>query len=90
LCIDFGKVLSALAENFGKTLESPLQKVPGPGEEDMIPKVKTVQEVAEELATKEHIVFLTGAGLSVASGIPTFRGEGGYWTLRSNKFFINM
>jgi len=27
--------------------------------------------------------FLKGAGQSVASNIPTFRGEGGYWTLRS-------
>jgi NAD-dependent deacetylase len=25
----------------------------------------------------EHIVFFTGAGLSVESGIPTYRGPGG-------------
>lgn len=27
----------------------------------------------------ERIVFFTGAGLSVESGIPTYRGEGGRW-----------
>ncbi len=25
-------------------------------------------------------MFLTGAGMSVASGISTFRGANGYWT----------
>lgn len=28
----------------------------------------------------KKIVFLTGAGISKASGLPTFRGEGGIWT----------
>ena len=28
----------------------------------------------------EEIVFLTGAGVSKASGIPTFRGEGGLYS----------
>ena len=27
----------------------------------------------------QHIVFFTGAGLSVESGIPTYRGQGGVW-----------
>ncbi|XXF74891.1 Sir2 family NAD-dependent protein deacetylase [Myxococcaceae bacterium GXIMD 01537] len=27
-----------------------------------------------------HIVVLTGAGVSVASGLPTYRGPGGLWT----------
>jgi hypothetical protein len=26
-----------------------------------------------------HIVFLTGAGVSAESGVPTFRGDGGLW-----------
>lgn len=30
--------------------------------------------------TKQHIVFLTGAGISVESGLSTFRGENGLWT----------
>jgi NAD-dependent SIR2 family protein deacetylase len=27
----------------------------------------------------KHLVVLSGAGVSAESGIPTFRGEGGYW-----------
>lgn len=29
-----------------------------------------------------HVVVLTGAGVSVASGLPTYRGAGGLWTKR--------
>jgi len=32
------------------------------------------------------IVFVTGAGLSAASGIPTFRGKDGYWTVGSAEY----
>lgn len=31
------------------------------------------------MATKHHIVFLTGAGISQESGIPTFRDQNGLW-----------
>ena len=33
----------------------------------------------EEFSRAKHIVILTGAGVSAESGIPTFRGAGGYW-----------
>ena len=33
----------------------------------------------EQLAKSKHIVVLTGAGVSAESGVPTFRGAGGYW-----------
>lgn len=33
----------------------------------------------EELASAKHVVVLTGAGVSAESGVPTFRGPGGYW-----------
>ncbi|KAF4619135.1 hypothetical protein D9613_005564 [Agrocybe pediades] len=33
----------------------------------------------ELLASSRHIVAVAGAGLSAASGIPTFRGAGGMW-----------
>jgi NAD-dependent deacetylase len=32
------------------------------------------------------VVALTGAGVSAESGIPTFRGEGGYWTIGSSEY----
>jgi NAD-dependent deacetylase sirtuin 5 len=31
------------------------------------------------LARAKHIIAIAGAGLSAASGIPTFRGAGGMW-----------
>jgi NAD-dependent deacetylase len=32
------------------------------------------------------IVFLTGAGISAESGIPTFRGPEGYWRVGSKNY----
>ena len=32
------------------------------------------------LKEKKKILVLTGAGMSAASGIPTFRGANGFWT----------
>ena len=29
---------------------------------------------------RQHIVFLTGAGISAESGLRTFRGKDGMWT----------
>jgi len=34
---------------------------------------------AEAIATADHVVALTGAGVSTASGIPDFRSDGGIW-----------
>jgi NAD-dependent deacetylase len=39
-----------------------------------------IAEAARILASARHTVALTGAGLSVESGIPPFRGKGGLWT----------
>ena len=33
----------------------------------------------EEFANAQRVVVLTGAGISAESGVPTFRGAGGYW-----------
>lgn len=37
------------------------------------------KRAAEDLRAADHIVALTGAGISVESGIPPFRGKGGIW-----------
>ena len=37
-------------------------------------------------AQRGQVVFLTGAGVSAESGIPTFRGEEGYWTVGSQHY----
>ena len=39
----------------------------------------TGSQAADLLIGKKKIMILTGAGLSAASGIPTFRGENGFW-----------
>ena len=42
----------------------------------------SIMETAAPLGVSAYkkIVFLTGAGLSKASGLPTYRGEGGIWS----------
>ncbi len=40
---------------------------------------ETIDALAEELAAADHAVVLTGAGVSTASGLPSFRGEDGIW-----------
>jgi len=38
-----------------------------------------IKRAAKDLAAASHVVALTGAGISVESGIPPFRGKGGLW-----------
>mmetsp|Transcript_1169 Transcript_1169/g.799 ORF Transcript_1169/g.799 Transcript_1169/m.799 type:complete len:96 (+) Transcript_1169:297-584(+) len=38
------------------------------------------EHAARFLKDCKHVCILTGAGLSAASGVPTFRGAGGFWT----------
>ncbi len=37
------------------------------------------KQVAEKLKASKKVLVLTGAGISAASGIPTFRGKDGFW-----------
>lgn len=38
------------------------------------------------LARDGHVLALTGAGVSAESGIPTFRGKEGYWTVGAREY----
>lgn len=38
-----------------------------------------IAKFKEALKSAKNVVFLSGAGISAESGIPTFRGAGGYW-----------
>eukprot|EP00048_Salpingoeca_helianthica_P014933 m.224293 g.224293 ORF g.224293 m.224293 type:complete len:278 (-) comp16442_c0_seq1:52-885(-) len=40
---------------------------------------ETLAAVRKLVASAQHVVILTGAGVSAESGIPTFRGAGGLW-----------
>eukprot|EP00933_Yihiella_yeosuensis_P047504 TRINITY_DN4333_c1_g1_i1.p1 TRINITY_DN4333_c1_g1~~TRINITY_DN4333_c1_g1_i1.p1 ORF type:complete len:674 (+),score=146.36 TRINITY_DN4333_c1_g1_i1:43-2064(+) len=42
--------------------------------------------VAQTLHKSKRVVVLTGAGISAESGIPTFRGADGYWTVGSENY----
>lgn len=44
------------------------------------------QAVAEALSRPGALVVVTGAGVSAESGIPTFRGAEGYWTVGSRVY----
>jgi NAD-dependent deacetylase len=39
-----------------------------------------IRQAAQLLLAAEYVTALTGAGISVDSGIPPFRGPGGLWT----------
>lgn len=45
--------------------------------QDFLPKFR---------ASNQKIMFLTGAGISAESGIPTFRDDDGYWTIGSKNY----
>lgn len=42
--------------------------------------------LGEALDASGKLIFLTGAGISAESGIPTFRGPQGYWTVGSSVY----
>lgn len=46
------------------------------------PQKATPEQAALQLKGKKKILILTGAGISAGSGIPTFRGQDGFWKKR--------
>ena len=50
----------------------------------MNPQLKHI--LTKTLAEQSPVTVLTGAGISAESGIPTFRGPEGYWTVGSAEY----
>jgi NAD-dependent deacetylase len=55
-----------------------------------LPNRSTFDSVVNWLKVGRHIVVLSGAGLSKASGIPTYRDAGGLWTNGKNLRFSDI
>lgn len=54
-------------------------------------KVKQINQLAKLISGAKSIVFLTGAGVSTASGIPDFRSADGIWTEdRSREYYTSV
>ncbi len=45
-----------------------------------------IEQIEYCLKQGKRVSFLVGAGISAESGIPTFRGEGGYWRIGSKNY----
>lgn len=48
--------------------------------------MEALDTLLSQVDPTKPVVVLTGAGISVESGIPTFRGPQGYWTVGSQNF----
>lgn len=45
-----------------------------------------IATIRDAIGTDDPLVVLTGAGISAESGVPTFRGPEGYWTIGSRNY----
>ncbi|MGL4368396.1 MAG: Sir2 family NAD-dependent protein deacetylase, partial [Spirochaetota bacterium] len=48
---------------------------------------KSIADAVAEIRSSHSAVAFTGAGISVESGIPPFRGENGIWNIYDPRFF---
>ena len=53
---------------------------------DFVLNVDNAVALSKEKIMKDTILYITGAGVSAESGIPTFRGRDGFWTVGSENY----
>merc|ERR1719454_1239357 len=58
----------------------------GSGKQLRPPELIDEAVCAQILRRSRRVVVLTGAGVSAESGIPTFRGSDGFWTVGSENY----
>lgn len=46
-----------------------------------------IEKIKNLISTSKHLIAFTGAGISVESGVPPFRGENGIWNKYDPKLF---
>ena len=46
----------------------------------MVSLILIMEKIINDLNNSDKVVVFTGAGISAESGIPTYRGQGGFWT----------
>lgn len=51
--------------------------------------MKNIEQAAKIIKNSQHSTVFTGAGISVESGIPTFRGKDGLWE-KYDPYFLHM
>ncbi len=49
-----------------------------------------IKAIASDIKTSKHVVIFTGAGISVESGIPAYRGEKGLWNKYDPNIYANI
>ena len=76
----FQAAFSNMTTNVFKNIATDMDKIMGvERQQENSPRVMTAREAAKFLIGRKKITILTGAGISAASGIPTFRGQDGFW-----------
>eukprot|EP00929_Paragymnodinium_shiwhaense_P005591 TRINITY_DN10777_c0_g3_i1.p1 TRINITY_DN10777_c0_g3~~TRINITY_DN10777_c0_g3_i1.p1 ORF type:complete len:708 (+),score=131.17 TRINITY_DN10777_c0_g3_i1:75-2126(+) len=63
-----------------------LAGLPTTGVDSRPPEIISEARAAQVLHRAANVVVLTGAGISAESGIPTFRGADGFWTIGSQNY----
>jgi NAD-dependent deacetylase len=83
------QAFQAMFDNLNKQMCQKLagmMGVSGGGASKRPAEMTSVKTAAQVISRAKNLVVLTGAGISAESGIPTFRGADGFWTVGSENY----